>query len=68
MTTEETTSYNALSTDVMTVVQEYMTKFMTGDMELTEDTWQAFQDKLESLGIGEMQEIVQTAFERTNQA
>lgn len=66
MTTEESTRYNAIATDVMTVIQEYMTKFMTGDMELSEDSWQAFQDKLESLGIDEMREIVQTAFDRTN--
>lgn len=66
MTTEEATRYNAIATDVMTVIQEYMTKFMTGDMELSEDSWQAFQDKLESLGIDEMREIVQTAFDRTN--
>ena len=66
MTTEETTRYNALSTDVMTVVQEHMTKFMTGDMELTEETWQAFQDKLETLGISEMQEIVQRAYDRSS--
>lgn len=66
MTTEETTRYNAIATDVMTVIQEYMTKFMTGDMELSEDSWQAFQDKLTSLGIDEMRDIVQTAFDRTN--
>ena len=51
---------------VVSVVQEYMTKFMTGDMELSEDSWQAFQEKLASLGIDEMCEIVQTAFDRTN--
>lgn len=66
MTQEETTAYNALATDLATTVQEYMTKFMTGDMELSEQTWADFQAKLESLGLGEMQEIVQGAYDRCN--
>lgn len=66
MTQEETTAYNALATDLATTVQEYMTKFMTGDMDLNEQTWADFQAKLESLGLGEMQEIVQGAYDRCN--
>jgi putative aldouronate transport system substrate-binding protein len=68
LNTDETSAYNALATDVVTVLQEYMTKFMTGDMELTEESWQSFQDKLASLGLEEMREIVQTAYDRSLEA
>ena len=64
LSSEENTRYNALATDVVTTMQEHMTKFMTGDEELTEESWQDFQDTLKSLGMDEMQEIVQTAFDR----
>lgn len=63
---DETTEYNSYATDMITTIQEYMTKFMTGDMDLTEQSWQDFQDKLDSLGLGRMQEIVQGAFDRQN--
>ena len=64
LTSEESTRYNALATDVVTTMQEHMTKFMTGDEALTEESWQSFQDTLKSLGMDEMQEIVQAAFDR----
>lgn len=64
LTSEESTRYNALATDVVTTMQEHMTKFMTGDEALTEESWQSFQDTLKSLGMDEMQEIVQTAYDR----
>lgn len=66
MTADETAAYNAIATDVVTTVQEYMTKFMTGDMELNEASWADFQQKLVDLGIEDMQEIVQGAFDRSN--
>lgn len=63
---DETAAYNALATDVVTTIQEYMTKFMTGDMDLTEDIWAEFQQKIQDLGLDEMQEIVQGAYDRAN--
>lgn len=65
MDTEELEAYNALATDVATTIQEYITKFMTGDIELTEETYAAFLDKLNELGLAEMQEISQGAYDRS---
>lgn len=67
LNSEENAAYNALATDIATTIQEHMTKFMTGDMELNEQTWQEFQDTLESLGLEEMRQIVQGAFDRMNE-
>ena len=64
--TDELAEYNAIATDVVTTIQEYMTKFMTGDMELTEQSWADFQQKLVDLGIDDMRQIVQDAFDRAN--
>lgn len=65
MTMEESEAYSALATDITTTIQEYMTKFMTGSMELTEETWADFQEILIDMGLEEMREIVQTAYDRT---
>lgn len=67
LNSEENAAYNALATDIVTTIQEHMTKFMTGDMELNEESWQTFQDTLESLGLEEMRQIVQGAFDRMNE-
>lgn len=68
LNSEETAAYNALTTDIITTMQEHMTKFMTGDIELTEQSWAEFQQLLTDLGIDEMRNIVQAAFDRTNKA
>ena len=66
MTSEETEQVNAIATDLSTTLTEGLTKFMTGDRELSPEAWQSFQDDLKALGLDDMTEIVQTAFDRSN--
>ena len=66
MTSEETEAFNAIATDLSTTLTEGLTKFMTGDRALSPEAWQSFQDELKALGLDDMTEIVQTAFDRSN--
>ena len=66
MTSEETTAFNAIATDLSTTLVEGMTKFITGDRELSPEAWADFQDELKALGLDEITEIVQGAYDRDN--
>ena len=64
MTSEETTEFNRIATDLSTTLVEGMTKFMTGDRDLSPETWEDFQNDLKALGLDDMTEIVQQAYDR----
>ena len=66
MTSEETEAFNAIATDLSTTLTEGLTQFMTGERELSPEAWQSFQDDLKALGLDDMTEIVQGAYDRDN--
>lgn len=66
--TEHLEEYNKYATDVVTTIQERMTNFMTGGVELTEQSWQTFQNELQSLGLNKMRELVQSAYDQSLEA
>lgn len=63
LTTEETTQYNALATDVTTTIAENASKFIMGDLPL--EDWSSFIDSLYDMGLNEMTEIYQAAYDRS---
>lgn len=63
LTTEETTQYNALATDVTTTIAENASKFIMGDLPM--EDWNNFVDSLYDMGLNEMTEIYQAAYDRS---
>lgn len=62
LNSEETAEYNTYLTDVTTAIRENLSKFITGDLDLSE--WDGFIDQLETLGLSKMQQIMQGAYDR----
>lgn len=58
MTTEQSTEYYTAQTDISTVYQEYMVKFIVGDKDLDAD-WQEFMDLLNGCGLQRFMELGQ---------
>lgn len=49
-------------TDVSAILTEYRAKFITGQLDIDSE-WDNFQSKMEQLGIGEMQQMIQRAYD-----
>lgn len=49
-------------TDVSAVLTEYRAKFITGQLDIDAE-WDNFQNKMQKLGINEMQEMIQRAYD-----
>lgn len=64
MTSEESTSYSSVYTDIETYVQECNVKFITGSMSL--DTYDSYRDTLREMGIETAIEYRQAALDRYN--
>ena len=62
-TTEESEIIAQYQSDLETYVTECLAKFITGDMNVETD-YDAFADRLEAMGAGEIKAIYQTAYER----
>ncbi len=62
MTTEETTEYNAIYTDIDTYAEENIVKFIVGDKSLNE--YDEFISTLRQMGIERCVEMTQTAYDR----
>ena len=56
---DETAAYNAVASAVATIRAENVTKFITGDNDLSQ--WDSFIQSLRNLGIDRLTEIVQSA-------
>ena len=63
LTAEEMETYSAKSNDVSTYMDEVIIKLMIGDMDV-EAEWDNYIASLESLGVNEMIEIYEAAYER----
>lgn len=59
---EDSEDYAFYYTDVSSVVTEYRAKFVTGQLDIDAE-WDNFQNKLQKLGINEMQEMIQRAYD-----
>lgn len=64
MTSEESTAYSSLYTDIETYVQECNVKFITGSMPL--DSYDSYRDTLREMGIEEAISLKQAALDRFN--
>lgn len=62
-TTEESERYNLHSTDVSTYIEETIIDWIVGEA-VTEAQWDEFQQRLVDLGIEEMMEVQQSAYDR----
>ena len=63
-TAEEGEARGTKATDIETYASEFICKVIMGDIELNDSTWAEFQDTLTAMGIDEVIEIAQTAYNR----
>ena len=61
---EETSEINRIDNSIMDYAHPMIVKFIMGEEELTADSFAAYQQQLESLGLSEMLEIRQAAYDR----
>ena len=64
MTVDEGTEYSGMYTDIETYVQEMNVKFIMGQESL--NNYDAYREKLKSMGIEECQKLQQAALDRYN--
>ena len=63
-TAEESEDMGAVNSDISTFVSTEISKFMMGQAELTDETWAAYCEQVESMGLETLNEFYQTAYER----
>lgn len=63
LTTEEQDEINNRVTDIVSGASEQILKFMTGSVELNDETWGAYVADMESLGILDVLEVYQNAYD-----
>lgn len=63
-TVEEAETYSRLSTEIGTYAAEELEKFITGAQPLNDDTWSNYVENVESMGLADVLEIMQAAYER----
>jgi putative aldouronate transport system substrate-binding protein len=66
MNEEENAAYIEHYTDVQTIVQENLSKFITGDQPLNEETWAEYIAKLDNAGLSICISSKQSALDRYN--
>ena len=65
LTTDETEIYATFSPDINTYLYEAIIKFIIGDMDINNDAeWQAYVDKLNALGVPDVIDAYQSAYDR----
>lgn len=64
LTPEESDRVNTLQTSIIDYADSAIVNFIMGETELTEESFKAYQDQLESLGLSEYLEIKQAAYDR----
>ena len=63
-TAEEAEDMAAVNTDIYTTVATEISRFMMGEQELNDETWQAYCDTIEAMGLDRLQEFYETAYAR----
>lgn len=62
LTTEESSIYNVILSDIATATRQKLSLFIAGDLDLSE--WEAFNEQLYSLGLDMLREMLQVAYDR----
>ena len=63
-TSEESEDMSAVNTDIYTHVSTEISRFMMGENELNDETWAAYCQSVEDMGLAELTEFYKTAYER----
>lgn len=63
LTSEESDSIINEATAVLTYAQETLLSFMTNAVEINDDTWESFQSTLRDMGIQEILDVYQNAYD-----
>ena len=63
-TAEESEDMASINTDIWTTVATDISRFMIGEQQLTDETWKAYCDKIESMGLAELQAFYEAAYAR----
>ncbi|MCL1950573.1 MAG: extracellular solute-binding protein [Turicibacter sp.] len=61
---EEADQIALINADLNMFLEQQEAAFITGQQPLNDDTWAAFQQTLENIGVGELVDVWQTAFDR----
>lgn len=64
MTTEESIAFNSVYTNILDYVDSMIPKFIMGTEELDEETWKAYVDQVEALGLQKALDAKQGAYDR----
>ena len=64
LTTDESTEYSNIATTVYTYATETVLKWMTGEVELTDESWDAYVAECNSMGVEDAVEIYQGVYDR----
>jgi putative aldouronate transport system substrate-binding protein len=63
LTTDEQDSIGNRVSDIISGASEQILKFMTGSVELTDDTWNAYLADMDQLGIQDVLDVYQNAYD-----
>ena len=63
-TAEEASEYSAIKSDLDVKREEMFAKWVTGEVELNDDTWNTYLDEMEQIGWRRYLEIQQAAYDR----
>ena len=64
LTTDESAEYSNIAVGVYTYATEQALKWMTGEAELTDESWNAYVDQCNAMGVEDAVEIYQTVYDR----
>ena len=64
LTQQENETYSSTFSDIQTYINEMAVKFLTGDEELSDASWEAYKAAIEKMRIADCEDILQAAYER----
>jgi putative aldouronate transport system substrate-binding protein len=64
LTTDENAEYAQIATTVYTYATEQILKWMIGEAELNDDTWNAYVEQCNAMDLPRCVEIYQTVYDR----
>lgn len=64
LTTDESSAYSEVASTIWTYASEQVLKWYTGEQQITDESWNAFVDQCNSLGLEDAVEIYQGAYDR----
>ena len=64
LTTDENAEYANIATTVYTYASEQVLKWMTGEAELTDESWNAYVDQCNAMELERCVEIYQDVYDR----